>query len=315
MMLQLPGLSFICVFAVIRLVPATVRKNTAGSAKDAAAAKWGPMDLGLGAAGDLPLPGEGASDSGMIDVPGEGQIPDEMVAVRKPTPLALQQERPLLSKAAKPSLLAKAQSQGLLVGASLDAGSDIEPPSQSTSSASAAPQARKVKVLEEYDVQNEDEDDDEYRTTPMQETKTAEQLDRVRSGDVEHVKPAEKKKAPLIKRLKLATASQQHSKVEVKEVEAEEQAPGNDKMMGQCMAFAGWVKSQGSTGPDLVRIWKGTCMPAVMAGNAPPAYSNMCNALGTAVSKFAVAPWAPADMCQAVLAVFRESGVGATPLR
>merc|ERR1719326_936181 len=277
------------------------------------------MDLGLGAVGDL---SSITTESDDISIPGEGEVgQDEMVALRQPTPLALQQQQnprpqPLLSKS-------KALLQAMPEGASLEGSS--EPVSQTVPKV-AAPVEPKAKVLEEYDVSPESEQTDEeaeheddYRTTKMDEVKTAEEEERVERGDVEKVKPVEHKKPVEIElkkpTLKLAAESQQHSKVAVKEVDIAEQAPGQDKQMAQCMAFAGWVKSQGSTGPDLVRIWKGTCMPAVMAGSAPPPFSNMCNALGTAVSKFSVGPWAPADMCTAVLAVFRESGVGATPLR
>jgi len=277
------------------------------------------MDLGLGAEGDLPLPSANSDSSDMISVPGEGTVVDEMVALQQPPPVAQQPRRsqPLLSTRPKPVMaLAKVQS---MAGASPESGFAPGSFADTPQTVPQPPVPTKEKVVEEYDVDSDDEDDD-YRTTKMTETKTREELEREQRGDVEHVKPVEQKKPkPLIRRLKLAAEAQQTSKVSVKEekteVDVAEQAPGDDKMMGQCMAFASWVKGQGSTGPDLVRIWKGTCMPSVMAGDAPPAYGNMCNALGTAVSKFAVKPWAPAEMCQAVLAVFRESGVGATPLR
>jgi len=248
----------------------------------------------------------------MISVPGEDAIEDEMVALQRPTPVRPQ---PQFLSPKQPIALLNAQSQGLPAGATLDSytGAVIAPMRSPT-----APQVpAQTKVLEEYDETAEvDDNDDDYRTTKMVETKTAEELERQQRGDVEHVKPVEHKRPKIVvRKLKVALATQQVTKTAAKAVEAVEQAPGNDKMMGQCMAFAGWVKSQGSTGPDLVRIWKGTCMPAVMAGDAPPAYGNMCNALGTAVQKFAVRPWAPADMCQAVLQVFKESGVGGSPLR
>lgn len=314
--MQLTGLSFLCLLATTSLVQAVVvQKSSAGSAKSvsssATASKWGPFDLGLGASGDLPTVN---ADSGMIDVPGEGMIQDEMASIKQ-VPLALRQDaprhQPLLAK--KPLSLAKMQAQGYMMGAELESGSAEPEPV----AAVPAPVMPKAKVLEEYDVvdDQDDEHSDDYRTVPMEESKTAEQVDRVRRGDVEKAKPVvHKKPKAIVKKLKLTAASQE-VKAAATETHLEDQAPGNDKMLGQCMAFAGWVKSQGSTGPDLVRIWKGTCMPAVMAGNAPPAYSNMCNALGTAVSKFAVRPWEPSDMCQAVLQVFRESGVGSTPLR
>lgn len=296
-------------------------KNTAGSRNAAGAGKWGPLDLGLGSAGDLAPPSFDSESSDQITVPGEGVVEDEMAALQKPTParqtfLAAAPHTPVQSKTSL--ALLNAQSKGMLAGASFDAGEDEEPEVQPKVVQSAtAPQVPKTtKVVEEYDVSaDEDEQSDDYRTTQMKETATQEELARVQRGDVEHVKPAEHKKPKLvIRRQNLLTASQSVAKAAVKQVAAVEQAPGHEKMLNQCMAFAGWVKSQGSTGPDLVRIWKGTCMPAVMSGKAPPAYGNMCNALGTAVQKFAVRPWGPAEMCQAVLQVFKESGVGASPL-
>merc|ERR1719408_580961 len=204
--------------------------------------------------------------------------------------------------------LATAQSMGSVSAASLAAAST------GSTSAASTQATQKAKVVEEYDV-SEDEEDNDYRTTKTEEMKTKEEVERQARGDVENVKPEQlQKPRSLVRKLKLTAAVQQQSRVAAKTAAVEEQAPGNDKMMAQCMTFAGWVKSQGSTGPDLVRIWKGTCMPGVLAGDAPPAYGNMCNALGTAVSKFAVRPFEPAELCQAVLAVFKESGVGATPL-
>jgi len=282
------------------------------------------MDMGLGDSGDLPKPEASNSESpSLISVPGEGAVVDEMVAINN-APASPQKFLNSNEVAAQRSM----QPMVLLnngEGATFDAGS-AEPVAAAQSptvvQSPTAPQVPKAtaKVVEEYDSGPDDEqvaqEDDQYRTTKMTEAQSREVVDRQQTGDVEQVVPTVHPQAKIsIRKLKLATAAQKVSKAVVKEAEVAEQAPGNDKMMGQCMAFANWVKSQGSTGPDLVRIWGGTCMPAVMAGDAGPAYGNMCTALKTAVSKFAVAPWAPADMRQAVLQVFKESGVGATPLR
>lgn len=284
-----------------------------------------PMDMGLGDSGDLPKPDfSNDQSSALISVPGEGAVEDEMVAINaapaRPQKF-LNSNEVAAQRPMQPMVL---MNNG--EGATFDAGSAeaVVAAAQSSTMAQSptAPQVPKVttKVVDEYDSGPDDEqvaqEDDQYRTTKMTEAQSREVVYRQETGDVEHVVPTVHPKAKInIRKLKLATAAQKVSKAVVKEAEVAEQAPGNDKMLGQCMAFANWVKSQGSTGPDLVRIWGGTCMPAVMAGDAPPAYGNMCTALKTAVSKFAVAPWAPADMCQAVLQVFKESGVGASPLR
>lgn len=311
-----------CIFPIPSVLAAAVSKSASGSAQNArahakssAANSWGPFDLGLGSAGDLPSPQADTSD--MIAVPGEGMVMDEMVALKRPDPWnqhSTQRSQVFLSaKPQKPlAALATAQSQGFFSGDSL-ASASVEAASVP---AAPVPAAQKGKVMEEYDVSGDEGEDDDYRTTKTEEMKTKEEVERQARGDVENVKPEQlQKPRPLVRKLKLAAAVQQQSQVVAKTAATvEEQQPGGGKMMAQCMTFAGWVKSQGSTGPDLVRIWKGTCMPGVLAGNAPPAYGNMCNALGTAVSKFAVRPFNPAELCQAVLAVFKESGVGATPL-
>lgn len=307
--MQLLGLPLLFLFAETPIAVAVVAKSTAGVSKNGRSGVSNaafPMDLGFGANGDLP----NANAEDVVSVPGEGAIEDEMVALKRPLPF-------LSSSAPKhwapvPVSLLKAQSKGMMKGASFS--SDVI---ESTAQSPSVPQApRNAKVLEEYDVTpDDDEHADDYRTVNMKETQTAEVIERQQKGDVERIKPTEHKKPKIvIRKLNLATETQKSSKVATGQTVVAEAAPGNDKMMGQCMAFANWVKSQGSTGPDLVRIWKGTCMPAVMSGEAPPAYGNMCNALGTAVQKFAVRPWQPADMCQAVLQVFKESGIGATPL-
>lgn len=332
MLFHFRGLGVICSLAALGLKPAgaaVTRKSGSASARKkaarAAASKWGPEDLGLGSAGDLPPLESSDASSSLISVPGEGVVEDEMVALqhpsedRSPASPSWSPTLPSSGGATSVSALATAQAQSLIDARALEA--------QASKAATPAPAAtvpeRKPQVVDEYDVQPDadGEEDDDYRTTKMTETSTKEELERQDAGDVEHVQPKPAKRAPLLRKLKVAAAVEQSARVTVRDADAEakaadavEQAPGGDKMMGRCMAFASWVKGQGTTGPDLVRIWKGTCTPAVMSGTAPPNYNNMCNALGTAVSGFALKPWTPADICHAVLAVFRESGVGATPL-
>lgn len=216
------------------------------------------------------------------------------------------------------SALATAQSQGFMSGEVLD--SKVLEQAKAASVSNAHAQQSQPKAVDEYDVQSDDEDDDDdYRTTKVVETSTKEELERQAAGDVEHVQQTHVKRPPLLRKLKVAAAVEERAEVKVNDAGAKAAAvvqapPGNGKMMAQCMAFASWVKGQGTTGPDLVRIWKGTCMPAVMAGSAPPNFNNMCNALGAAVGKFAVKPWSPPEICQAVIHIFQESGVGSTPL-
>mmetsp|Transcript_20968 Transcript_20968/g.60559 ORF Transcript_20968/g.60559 Transcript_20968/m.60559 type:complete len:297 (+) Transcript_20968:43-933(+) len=87
-------------------------------------------------------------------------------------------------------------------------------------------------------------------------------------------------------------------------------------MMRQCMKFALWAKAQDLQGPELVRVWKSTCEPAVMAGAATERYKIMCEALGGAVAEFGKSKdWVPQVACMEVIQVFKESGVGGSPLK
>lgn len=93
-------------------------------------------------------------------------------------------------------------------------------------------------------------------------------------------------------------------------------APHKDKQMAMCMEFAQWAKSQRLQGEELVSTWKGTCLPGVQAGGASHRYTVMCEALGGAVEEFAGLPgWTPQQACNAVVRVFRQSGVGMSPVQ
>jgi len=90
----------------------------------------------------------------------------------------------------------------------------------------------------------------------------------------------------------------------------------SESMMEQCLRFARWAKQQDLQGPELVHVWKSTCEPAVMSGAATERYRIMCEALGGAVADFGKSPkWAPESACIEVVRVFKESGVGGSPLK
>jgi hypothetical protein len=88
------------------------------------------------------------------------------------------------------------------------------------------------------------------------------------------------------------------------------------RMMDQCKSYTNYlVKAQGPVmppmGPKILQMMKSTCDGAIRAGAASSQYTLMCNALGSAVEPFLVAPttdWT--GICSAVLKVFKESGVG-----
>lgn len=82
-----------------------------------------------------------------------------------------------------------------------------------------------------------------------------------------------------------------------------------DRMQAQCMAFANYLKGQAVNGPELVKMWKGTCDPAVMSGKASPGYSMLCSAVVGAVSPFVPEPnWDPNKLCTEVVRVWTEGG-------
>mmetsp|Transcript_73245 Transcript_73245/g.238226 ORF Transcript_73245/g.238226 Transcript_73245/m.238226 type:complete len:296 (-) Transcript_73245:49-936(-) len=87
------------------------------------------------------------------------------------------------------------------------------------------------------------------------------------------------------------------------------------EMEDKCLKFASWAKSQDLEGPELIAVWKSTCSPAVLAGAATPQYATMCEALSSAVAEFSEQPnWTPDGACKRFLAVFRESGIGRSPV-
>ena len=91
--------------------------------------------------------------------------------------------------------------------------------------------------------------------------------------------------------------------------------PGNDRMMEQCMSFANYMKAQQVDGTEFVRMWGGTCDPAIQAGVASPQFIQMCSALKGAVSGFiTLRSWPPDRVCQEVVRVMVEAGVGMSPL-
>jgi len=119
---------------------------------------------------------------------------------------------------------------------------------------------------------------------------------------------------PAVRQPRALAAAQSHvSKTRADAVAAVPLDP-KARMHRQCLEFAAWVKVQATQTKDVVRLWKGTCTPAIKAGGASAQYISMCENLGGALSKFAEDPnWTPEAACKVVLTTFRESGVGSSP--
>lgn len=92
---------------------------------------------------------------------------------------------------------------------------------------------------------------------------------------------------------------------------ATKQKPGPEKMKAQCMSFANYLKAQDVQGPELIRMWKGSCDPIVASGNAGASFSTMCQAMGGALEPYVMkANWPPGEVCDEVLRLFNEAGIG-----
>jgi hypothetical protein len=81
-----------------------------------------------------------------------------------------------------------------------------------------------------------------------------------------------------------------------------------------CLKFARYTKEEGYKGVALVRVWKSTCEPGMLAGSATERYRLMCVSLGYAVEKYATKPdWTVEDICDSVLSTFHDTVAVDTP--
>lgn len=300
-----------------------------------------------GDSGDLPSPSAAKQQPVNMEVPGEaGLETDEMLPTRLLEPRAAHSARPhaallssstaLRSSAQRQSpqaALAEAQAHGLMVGAKLESkGTDSMwhlGASRDEVARQAGPRAhrhRKQVYVEEYDelpdpVAAKVGQSRSSVVTAGLESTSKEDLQRVQAGDVEINRPVtQSRKRPrrLLHRPRPLAVLHQHAqqKTSASLHSLSQQPPGNAKMQAQCVAYASFLKGQNVVGPDLVKAWSGTCMPAVHEGKANPKYSTMCSALVGAVEPFALdSAWSPEKVCEAVVRVFKESGLGATPLQ
>lgn len=139
------------------------------------------------------------------------------------------------------------------------------------------------------------------------EQQTAEDLERIRLGEVDHV---------MLRKPQATVVTHPQQSVVQSEVKVEKHTEAKDKggqkqMKSQCMAFAEYLRAQDVFGPELVRMWQGTCVPALKAGEANPAYTKMCDAIPGALDKYVGKKKWPTDkVCDAVLRIFNEAGVG-----
>mmetsp|Transcript_106334 Transcript_106334/g.184838 ORF Transcript_106334/g.184838 Transcript_106334/m.184838 type:complete len:363 (-) Transcript_106334:124-1212(-) len=294
-----------------------------------------------GNSGDLPPPAAAKRETSSLEVPGEaGPEADEMLADRlapsipasspgRRSSLLLAHSR--VHSAASSGLpqaeLAEAQAHGFMIGARFESeGTDsMWHRTGSRDEAATVPDfhahSQRKKYIEEYDELPEQVAVGQSRSRDIvsgKESTSKEDLQRVQAGDIEINHPVtmpRKKLRRLLHRPRKVAALRQRSQ-QLASASASQLPPGNAKMQAQCESYASFLKGQNVGGPDLVKAWSGTCMPAVHAGKATPKYSTMCSALVGAVEPFSLdTRWSPAEVCKAVVRVFKESGLGATPLQ
>lgn len=190
----------------------------------------------------------------------------------------------------------------------------------------------KKKIVEEFDDQAAEGDEtpedlhNDEGDVRQGEAVTLDDQRRLMKGDVDHVRPQAHHHAPVSPRLaqrrllfaagsrRVQPATPTTALVSQKQqvtTEAKVAASPQERMKSQCLAYAGYLSGQDIQGPELIRVWKGTCDPAVRSGDADQAYTVMCNVLGSAIEDFAVHPtWSGDKVCDAVLRVFNEAQIG-----
>jgi len=312
-----------CCFLEIHQVQAF---STVGASQRAESnRRWWPFDDGIVFTehGDDLSPPHASSDANpLVDVPGEGPILDEEVPVPMP------RLRPRLHHAALASMSSAKPVRPMvpeMPGATPV--SDVADSFSTSVVGSATPPSVKAAshvaaTIDEYDTDDGDEADERHGDADDDhaERMTEEDLERKRRGEVSAVHPSQ------LRHTAVHPSQLRHGTAYLARVGAQAQsaqsvvADASDRVgvvqlsQSQCLAFANHMKTQGIKGVELVRVWKGTCDPGVMAGIGGPQYSTMCSALGGAVGQFAnLANWDPNQVCMAVLQVFQESNVGATP--
>lgn len=279
--------------------------RAAEKASGAASKGVGPWDivtaLGLG----QPMPTDGV----------EG-FPDEALPPPKQSPAAQGAHTASLVGTAqiagsRPQLGALGAARGGYMDARLDMDVDREPavPVPSMRGHKKAAHVTPSPIVEEYDVLPSGNDDDKRDIITGEEKFTEEDLERVRKGDVHKIVVPQAAKPAAAPHL-LAAAQQKAVTVETEEAVMQ---PGMAKMQKQCAAFTSWMKAQDVSGSEIVRLWLGTCQPAMNKGKGGPAYKTMCNSMSEAISPYVGQPnFDATKMCNDVLKVFSEAGIGKT---
>lgn len=254
----------------------------------------------------------GGSDSPSLEVadvlPGEGSMQDEAVALPPAPTDALPPAagaKPKLVLAAMPPQPKLAARAGVVLPPAVERLRKATRMEKVMSLAAVLPPQADQKPLEEFDVAPDAAGSFPGKIASLKsEAVTREDGERIRKGDIEQVAS---RPAPV------ALASGQEISVAAASVQALN-TPAQ-RMQEQCLGFAKWAKVAGVYGSELTKLWQTTCEPAVKAGGASEKFVAMCSSMPKAMAEFAgTKEWDPKRACDALVAHFKASGVGADPV-
>jgi len=182
---------------------------------------------------------------------------------------------------------------------------------------------KQAHIIKEYDDQAAEGDATTYElhhdeaSVKDGESVTLEDQRRLLKGDVEHVQPhpPQHHVSPRLRKQAHHVTPPQHKKRAALVAHTSKHhmmtRSAASRMKQQCTSYASYLSGKMISGPELIRVWKGTCSPAVQSGDATEAFNVMCNVLGSAVEEFATKPtWDAAAVCDAVLKTFNEAQIG-----
>lgn len=280
---------------------------------------WWPFEDGLQFTehgDDLAPPVAQGEANVMVSSPGEGPILDEIVPVPLPR-LRSRSHRASLATFTSANVVRPMVPE--VAGATPVSNVADRFESSVTIMSASSPAAKlnsHAPIIDEYDVDDGDQAVESHGDTMDHEKMTEEDFKRQKTGDINHFARPVKGVHGIHHHLQARQVTSYNDRLR-SDIQAE--AIGSSHRVtqltqAQCLAFANHMKTQGIKGVELVRVWKGTCDPAVMAGAGGQQYSMMCSSLGSAVGQFAgQVNWDANQVCMAVLQVFHESGVGAVP--
>jgi len=293
---------------------------------------WFPAGLGLDAVLDAAAKeGDGAPDDQLIHIPGEDVSQDEALPVPR-----LQQQQPPARRAALVAQRAQAHRSQHFPAAMKRVPKGAVPESEVTDQQWIMPEAeaaedetpvvrfapRASAAVAEYDLVADDSQPEVSGIlTKGSERATLEDMQRKRSGDFTRKlrQPIKRLLHKQLRAKRILAAPALHRQLSASNATAlltsHVRTPPADRMKAQCLQYAQWMKAQNVQGPTLIKMWTTTCKPIIAAGAATGKMVSMCGNIAGSLANFTNNTlWTPNAVCQAVLAHFVSSGVGASPI-